>query len=84
MWSKPRELTSYKGNGYEIACGSNECCSDFIMTAAYALQAWKKSTGHNAVIVNQSIWNDNQWKAIGIGLSNGFAVVWFGKEPDYE
>ena len=54
------------------------------MTAAYALQAWKKSTGHNAVIVNQSIWNDNQWKAIGIGLSNGFAVVWFGKEPDYE
>ncbi len=81
MWSKPRELTSYKGNGYEIACGSNICCSDFIMTADYALQSWKKSPGHNAVIINQGSWND-KWNAIGIGLNKGFAVVWFGKEFD--
>jgi hypothetical protein len=25
MWSKPKELTTYTGNGYEIACGSNVC-----------------------------------------------------------
>lgn len=83
MWSKPRELTTYKGNGYEIACGSNGCCSDFIMTADYALEAWKKSSGHNAVIINQGIWV-NKWKAIGIGIFKGFAVVWFGKEYDLE
>lgn len=82
MWSKPRELTSYNGNGYEIACGSNGCCSDFSMTADYALNSWKKSSGHNAVILNKSIWNDSQWKAIGIGLYKGFAVVWFGEEQD--
>ena len=57
MWSKPRELTTYKGNGFEIACGSNGCCSDFIMTANYALESWKKSSGHNAVIINQGIWD---------------------------
>ena len=79
MWSKPRELTKYLGNGYEIACGSNGCCSDFNMTAEYALDSWKKSSGHNAVIINQGIWDD-QWNAIGIGLFKGFAVVWFGKE----
>lgn len=81
MWSKPRELTSYRGNGYEIACGSNGCCSDFVMTADFALQGWKKSPGHNAVIINEGIWDD-QWNAIGIGLYKGFAVVWFGKELD--
>jgi uncharacterized protein YkwD len=83
MWSKPRELSKYKGNGYEIACGSNVCCSDFIMTADYALESWKKSSGHNAVMINQGIWND-QWNAVGIGLYKGFAVVWFGKEIDNE
>ena len=84
MWSKPRELTTYKGNGFEIACGSNGCCSDFIMTANYALESWKESSGHNAVIINQGIWDDNKWNAIGIGLFKGFAVVWFGNEIDNE
>lgn len=82
MWSKPRELTSYQGNGYEIACGSNECCSNFEMTAKYAINAWKESSGHNAVIINESIWKSVQWNAIGIGLYKGFAVVWFGEEKD--
>lgn len=81
MWSKPRELTSYQGKGYEIACGSNDCCSDFIMTSNYALESWKKSAGHNAVIINQGMWNDS-WNAIGIGLYKGFSVVWFGHERD--
>jgi uncharacterized protein YkwD len=81
MWSKPRELTSYKGNGYEIACGSNDCCSDFEMTADYAFQSWKNSQLHNEVMVNEGIWTE-PWNAIGIGLYKGFAVVWFGMEPD--
>jgi uncharacterized protein YkwD len=82
MWSKPRELTSYKGDGFEIACGSNECCSDFVMTAKYALQGWRSSPPHNAVIINQGIWSNNKWNAIGIGLYKGFAVAWFGHEYD--
>ncbi|HCT29451.1 MAG TPA: CAP domain-containing protein [Bacteroidales bacterium] len=81
MWSKPRELTSYAGNGYEIACGSNLYCSEFIMTAEYAIQSWKKSPGHNAVIINQGGWAD-PWNAIGIGVYKGFAVVWFGRESE--
>ena len=82
MWSKPRELTSYTGNGYEIACGSSICCSDFVMTADYALSSWKSSSGHNEVITNQGIWRDNNWNAIGIALYKDFAVVWFGNEID--
>lgn len=84
MWSKPKELTSYQGNGYEIACGSNDCCSDFVMTADYAIQSWKESKGHNAVVINEDVWSEIEWKAIGIGLYKGFAVVWFGEETDSE
>jgi len=82
MWSKPKELTSYKADGFEIACGSNVCCTDFVMTAEYALKSWKMSKGHNAVIVNEGPWSTLNWKAIGIGIQNGFAVVWFGEELD--
>jgi hypothetical protein len=77
MWSKPRELTSYRGNGYEIACGSGG-----ELSAEASLALWKSSPGHNAVIVNQGIWGNNNWQAIGIGLDNGFGVVWFGEEFD--
>jgi uncharacterized protein YkwD len=53
------------------------------MTANYALESWKESSGHNAVIINQGIWK-NQWNAIGVGVFKGFAVVWFGNEIDNE
>ncbi|TAE50258.1 MAG: CAP domain-containing protein [Bacteroidetes bacterium] len=83
MWSKPRELTAYTGDGYEISCGSNACCSDFVMTAAYALESWKSSSGHNDVILNHGMW-ESSWNAVGIGIYKGFAVVWFGNEADTE
>lgn len=77
MWNKPKELTSYIGNGYEIAHGGQ----NYLDTAEKALSGWKHSPGHNSVIINEGIWND-QWNAIGIGIYGGFAVVWFGKESD--
>jgi uncharacterized coiled-coil protein SlyX len=79
MWNKPKELTSYKGSGYEIAYGS----SNARITAEDALNGWKNSSGHNAVIINQGIWTNKLWKAIGIGITDGYAVVWFGEDLDY-
>jgi len=82
MWNKPNELTDYPGKGYEIAAGSNDCCSDFVMTPEYALNGWIESKSHHAVMVNEGIWKDVKWNAIGVGLFKGFAVVWFGEEKD--
>ena len=42
----------------------------------------KKSKGHNSVIINGNNWKDNSWKAIGIGIYNGFATFWFGEESE--
>jgi uncharacterized protein YkwD len=81
MWSKPAELTNYHHTGYEIAFWTDESLSPMDY-AEEALQGWKKSNGHNEVIVNLGDWRDMDWNAMGVGYSNGFAVVWFGVIPD--
>lgn len=81
MWDKPREISGYEGNGFEIAYwssnGAND--SDFARTA---LEAWKSSAGHHAVILNAGRWGSMKWNAIGVGISGGYACVWFGTVPD--
>lgn len=78
MWEKPSEITNYRGNGFEIAHGGS---NGFIATAETAFNGWRNSSGHNAVIINSGNWN-TQWQAIGISIRGGYAVVWFGNEPD--
>ena len=77
MWSKPRELTSYKGEGYEISHWTSG-----LANAAQALRGWQGSSGHNQVMVNEGIWKNMNWQAIGIGIYGGFAVAWFGVARD--
>lgn len=83
MWDKPRELTSYPGNGYEIAVGYyGTGASRRSLTPARALESWKGSSGHNAVMINEGKWADADWQAVGVGINGEYATVWFGKEPD--
>lgn len=83
MWDKPRELTNYEGDGFEIAVGSSaEEFKNFEVTPEFAIESWKKSKNHNNVIVNLDVWKDVKWNAIGIGIYKGFATVWFGKITD--
>ncbi len=75
MWDKPKELTSYPGNGYENAASGAQ-------GPAAALELWKGSPAHNDVILNQGIWKDFPWGAVGAGFEGGYAVLWFGQEAD--
>lgn len=81
MWSKPRELTDYQGNGYEIANYYNPPTSG-TCTPIEALRGWQNSPGHNAVMINLSPWDSHPWGAIGIGMYKGVATIWFGEETD--
>ena len=81
MWSKPKELTIYPGYGYEISNAFTPPTSG-VCTPEGSLESWKNSPGHNAVIINQDIWTDYHWNAIGIGMYMGSACVWFGQEVD--
>jgi len=85
MWYKPRELTNYQSEGYEIAFGYGNR-DDYLehgeITPENALKGWKQSTGHNNTIVNKSQWKKIEWQAIGIAIYKDFALVWFGEELD--
>jgi hypothetical protein len=82
MWDKPRELTNYTGDGFEISFYTTYPYSSPAAFAKDALDGWKKSPGHNEIIMNKSIWKNVKWQAIGIGVYGEYADVWFGKEED--
>lgn len=80
MWEAPQRLkTAYSGRGYENAYGVTR---GYRASAASALRSWQGSSFHNEVILNQGIWQNKQWNSLGIGIYGGFAVLWFGQEPD--
>ena len=71
----PKRLNSgYIGEGYEtlyrVQTGK--------ATAALALEAWKKSSLHNSIILNQGMFKDTPWNEVGVGLDGAYAVLWFG------
>lgn len=86
MWDKPKELTGYPSYGYEIAYNTSPPSENPEKFASDALDAWENSSGHISVILNKSPWSHYSWQAIGIGIYNGYAVVWFGtlKDPQGE
>lgn len=77
MWNKPRELTRYPGNGYETAFSGSDSPEE-------ALRGWQSSPPHNAVILSRDTWSSHPWQAIGAEVYGGFALLWFGDEPDPE
>ncbi|MFY8021933.1 MAG: CAP domain-containing protein [Bacteroidia bacterium] len=77
MWDKPREISAYQGDGFEIAAYSSEG-----ITAKMALEIWKKSEAHHQLIIQKGIWEKRSFKAMGIGIKDNFACIWFGFEPD--
>lgn len=79
MWNKPRELTDFDTNGYEIAAGGGGFY--YSGSADYYLRLWQGSPPHHATIINQPPWND-PWEAVGFGFMGSYAVVWFANKKD--
>ena len=77
MWVKPKELTGYPGNGYEILYYSSG-----LANAQEGLDGWKISPGHNPLLINAGTWANVKWKAIGVGIYNNYGIVWFGEVSD--
>ena len=79
MWSKPREITNYTGNGYEISSWSSG-----MISPERALNLWKNSPGHNSIMTTQ-ITGDADWsdlKTMGVSIDGHYAHVWFGSDAD--
>lgn len=79
MWNKPRQITAnaYNSEGFEIAAFSSGTISP-----TQALNLWKSSPGHNNVILNRNIWAGFPFLAMGVGMFQGHATIWFGQLAD--
>lgn len=77
MWTKPKEIAGYDGNGFEIAYYSSLGAN-----AVEGIEGWKISPGHNPLLINSGTWSTLKWNAIGIGIYKEYGLVWFGEVKD--
>lgn len=71
--------TRYPGRAYE-----NAHFNAGGATAQSALRGWQRSPTHRALILNLDNWQNNRWRAMGVGIYGPYAVLWLGEERDPE
>lgn len=77
MWNKPKELTPYKYRGYELAYFDPEgIIPDSLMSF------WLEFRQVQDMLLNRGTYKEKKWKAVGAGIQNGYAVIWFGQVKD--
>lgn len=75
MQSKPKELSPYAGQGVEIAVQD-------VKSVEETLSAWASRQRDGSILENEGTWSGVEWQALGVGVFQGYAVAWFGSEPD--
>ena len=79
MLNKAREITRYPGDAFEIIYWENKKAD-----AEKAFNQWRETGVARSLITNFKTWESYDWYAMGIGIQDGFAIAWFGEEPDVE
>ncbi|MCX6244059.1 MAG: CAP domain-containing protein [Bacteroidetes bacterium] len=77
IWDKPKELTEYRGKGYEIVYWEN---SPAVIDSIIVF--WKSMDYFNSFLMNTGKWQGKRWNAIGIGIYENYACAWFGELAD--
>lgn len=77
MKAKPREIAGYQGEGYELIYWGEDNA-----TPAEAVELWKQVEASSDMILSRAKWSAYQWKAIGVGMKDGYAILWLGDADD--
>lgn len=77
MKAKPGEITAYTGNGYELIYWGEEKA-----TPGEAIALWQQVSASSDMILGRGKWKGYQWKALGVGIKEGYAILWFGDKID--
>ncbi len=77
--NKPRELTKYLGDGYELTYAEE---TDVVADSVFSF--WSGIEEADAFLLNQGVWKNRDWIALGVGIYKNYAVIWTGLVTDYE
>ncbi len=80
VWDKPRELTKYPAQGYEIIYHT----SQGVAAADEVFNLWSSVAASQSIILNTGRYLKNKWKVAGVAIFNGYASMWFGEAADPE
>lgn len=78
MRNKPAELTPYFFPGYENVYWT----SGREVVPMRAVENWKASAQHRALILETGDWKGINLMALGVGVYKNVAVIWVGAESD--
>jgi len=77
--NKPRELTKYTGDGHELGYWDSEGANPDTI-----YEFWVSVEQAIDLITNREKWRLYSWKAMGVGIYEGYASVWIGEKVDGE
>ena len=76
---KPRELTNYRGDGHELAYWEPALVNPDSLVAF-----WASINETNDFLLNKNKWSKYKWRSMGVGMLEGYAVIWVGELSDRE
>jgi len=76
---KPKELTNYRGEGHELAYWEPAQVNPDSLLAF-----WESIDETNDFLLNEKQWDKYKWRSIGVGILEGYAVIWVGELSDRE
>ncbi|MCK9616314.1 MAG: SPOR domain-containing protein [Lentimicrobiaceae bacterium] len=77
MTEKPKELTGYKGKGYEMVYFENDS-----LNVNSIVSFWQQNDLVTDFFLSRNKWQGANWKTLGVGIYKGYVCVWMGTEPD--
>jgi len=76
---KAKELTNYPGKAYELTYWENSEAD-----VAFVLDFWNSIPYTGDMISNINKWSKKEWKSMGVGIQDGYVLVWLGQSVDVE
>ncbi|NPD44822.1 MULTISPECIES: SPOR domain-containing protein [unclassified Lentimicrobium] len=76
---KAKELTSYPGKAWEITYWDNQ-----ELNLDNVVEFWTSIEYTAAMLSNTEKWKDKVWRSIGLGIYDGYVLLWLGEKEDVE
>ena len=76
---KAKEISNYPGKAWEITYWEND-----IQDMERVLSFWNEIPYSADMISNTGKWSNVEWKSLGVGIQNGYVLLWLGKMDDVE